>query len=201
MDSLERLAELFERFPGIGPRQARRLVYFLLQADAGYRRELGETIQAVGSAARHCPECARFHDGREPLCAICANTHRDDSLLTIVATDADLRAIEQSGSYRGRYFVLGGTVSLSASKQTALRERAMIDAAGRRAEHGLSEIILAFPANPEGDVTAEHVRTVLSPLSEEKGITITQLGRGLSTGSELEYADSATIQSALDNRR
>lgn len=201
MDSLERLAELFERFPGIGPRQARRFVYFLLQADAGFRRELSETIDGVGGAARHCPECARFHDGRETLCGICANTHRDDSLLTIVATDADLRAIEQSASYRGRYFVLGGTISLAANKQTALREKAMIDAALRRAEHGLQEIILAFPANPEGDVTAEHVRTVLTSLSEEKNIKISMLGRGLSTGSELEYADAATIQSALANRR
>lgn len=201
MDSLERLAELFERFPGIGPRQARRFVYFLLNTDAGLRRELAETIDAVGGAAKHCPECARFHDGHELLCSICANTHRDDSLLTIIATDADLRAIEQSGSYRGRYFVLGGTVSLSASKQTVLREKAMIDIASKRAERGLHEIILAFPANPEGDVTAEHVRAVLTPLAEEKDLKISMLGRGLSTGSELEYADSATISNALENRR
>lgn len=201
MDSLERLAELFERFPGIGPRQARRFVYFLLNTDAGFRRELAATIDDVGGAAKHCPECARFHDGHELLCSICANTHRDDSLLTIIATDADLRAIEQSGSYRGRYFVLGGTVSLSASKQTVLREKAMIDATAMRIERGLREIILAFPANPEGDVTTEHVRTVLMPLSEEKEVKVTMLGRGLSTGSELEYADSATISNALANRR
>lgn len=198
---MERLAELFERFPGIGPRQARRFVWALLQMDAGFRSELARTIEAVGTSARHCTECARMHDDNTPLCGICGNSHRDNSLLTIIATDADLRAIESSGSYRGRYFVLGGTVSLAANKQTALREKAMLEATKRRAENGLSEVILAFPANPEGDMTADHVHSVLAPLADEKHFKITQLGRGLSTGSELEYADSATIKSALDNRR
>ena len=201
MDSLERLAELFERFPGIGPRQARRFVYFLLQSDAGFRKELAHTLEAAGGAAKHCPECARYHDGRGSSCAICANTHRDDTLLTIVATDADLRAIENSGSYKGRYYVLGGTVSLAAATQPNLREKGMREAVSSRAERGLAEIILAFPANPEGDITADHVRSVLEPFAEEHAFKITQLGRGLSTGSELEYADSATIQSALDNRK
>lgn len=201
MDSLERLAELFEQFPGIGPRQARRFVYSLLQTDAGFRSELARTIEAVGTSARHCPECARYHDGHTPLCGICSNSHRDNSMLTILATDADLRAIEGSGSYRGRYFILGGTISLAANKQTTLREKGMIEAVARRIKDGLSEIILAFPANPEGDATTDHVHSVLSPLVTEEKVIISQLGRGLSTGSELEYADSATIQSALDNRK
>src|SRR5690606_2081744 len=114
MDSLERLANLFERFPGIGPRQARRFVYFLLSAEPELRHELGATIEKLGGMARHCPECARFHDGSNPLCGLCANPNRDDGTLMILATDADIRAVEQSGSYRGRYFVLGGTVSLAA---------------------------------------------------------------------------------------
>ena len=201
MDSLERLAELFERFPGIGPRQARRFVYALLQTDAGFRTELAQAIEAVGARVSHCPECARYHDGTNALCSICANTHRDDTLVTVVATDADLRAIENSGSYKGRYYVLGGTVSLAANKQPTLREKGLLEALARRTENGLQEVVLAFPANPEGDVTAEHIRSVLQSLSEEHGFKVTQLGRGLSTGSELEYADSATIQSALDNRR
>ncbi|HET8580936.1 MAG TPA: toprim domain-containing protein [Candidatus Paceibacterota bacterium] len=201
MDSLERLAELFERFPGIGPRQARRFVYFLLQSDAGFRRELARTLEMAGSAAKNCPECARFHDGRDALCGICANPHRDDAMLTIVATDADLRAMENSGSYKGRYYVLGGTISLAASKQPNLREKGMLDAVQMRADRGLTEVILAFPANPEGDITADHVRSVLGTIASDRGVRITQLGRGLSTGSELEYADSATIQNALDNRR
>lgn len=201
MDSLERLGELFERLPGIGPRQARRFVYFLLQAEPELRKELAVGIENMGGTVRHCPECARYHDGSNPVCGLCANQNRDDNTLLVVPTDADLRAIEQSGSYRGRYFVLGGTISLAANKQPNLREKAMVEAAQKRSEKGLTEIILAFPANPEGDVTADHVRTVLSPIANEKNITVTMLGRGLSTGSELEYADPATIQSALANRR
>jgi len=201
MDSLERLAELFERFPGIGPRQARRFVYHLLTSDAGFRKELSQTIDAIGAAARHCPECGRFHDGANPRCGICANSNRDSSLLTVVATDADLRAIEQSASYRGYYFVLGGTVSLAANKQATLRESMMKEQVTKRADTGLEEVILAFPASPEGDVTADHIHSVLAPLADEKGFKITQLGRGLSTGSELEYADSTTIKNALDSRR
>jgi len=176
-------------------------VYFLLQAEPEFRRELASSIEKAGNVVRHCPDCARYHDGANPVCGLCANPNRDDSTLLIVPTDADLRAIEQSGSYRGRYFVLGGTISLAANKQPILREKAMLEAAQKRSEKGLTEIILAFPANPEGDVTIEHLRTVLSSLSNEKQITITMLGRGLSTGSELEYADPATIQSALANRK
>lgn len=201
MDSLERLAELFERFPGIGPRQARRFVWALLQMDSGFRSELARTIEAVGTSARHCPECARYHDGHTQLCGICSNENRDKSILTIVSTDADLRAIENSNSYKGRYFVLGGTVSLAANKQPTLREKGMLEIVEKRTADGLQEVILAFPANPEGDVTVDHIFSVMSPLAEEKGFKITKLGRGLSTGSELEYADAATIQSALDNRR
>jgi len=111
-----------------------------------------------------------------------------------VVSDADLQALERSHTYRGRYFVLGGLIHLASEKANGLRLREL-GAAAKRA--GIKEIVLAFPANPEGDATASVVRTEL----EGSKAKITSLGRGLSTGSELEYADPETLKSALENRR
>lgn len=195
-DPLSRLSALFERFPGIGPRQAGRFVQFLLRHPAA-RRELLEGVQSLGSAVHQCPQCERYHAGEKPLCGICANPNRDQSILTVVASDADLLALERSGTYRGQYFVLGGTVSFASEKAPLLRTRELKDSVARRAE--VKEIILAFPANPEGDATANRVREELA--EAQKTLRISTLGRGLSTGSELEYADPETLRSAFDNRK
>ncbi|MEN9413020.1 MAG: recombination protein RecR [Candidatus Parcubacteria bacterium] len=193
MDPLAQLASLFERFPGIGPRQAFRFVQFILR-HPGARRELAEALQQLGSAVHQCPECRRFHASAQPLCGLCANPNRDDTLLAVVASDADVLALERSGTYSGRYFVLGGTVSLASEKASHLRIPELLALAQKK---NPTEIILAFPANPEGDATAIRVREDL----EEVGMRVTMLGRGLSTGSELEYADAETLKTALANRR
>lgn len=199
MDPLERLAALFERFPGIGPRQANRFVQYLLRSSPALRRELVKALQELGSAVRQCAMCFRFsaHDGK--ICALCANPARDHAYLAVVANDADLAALERSGTYRGLYFVLGGTISLASEKTNGLRIKQLLDSVPKRIENGLKEIIVAFPANPEGDVTAEHVRDEV--VRGFPSVKITSLGRGLSTGSELEYADPETIKSALESRR
>lgn len=196
MDTIERLSSLFAKFPGIGPRQAGRFVQFLLR-NASARRELVELAQSLGSAVRQCPRCFRYHAGKEKLCDICTSDKRDQSLLAIVATDADLMALERSGTFKGHYLVLGGTMSLATERAAGLRLKELAVAAARP---GLSEIVLAFPANPEGDATAGHVRHELEDL-ELAQVKITTLGRGLSTGSELEYADQETLKSAFDNRK
>ena len=193
-DPLERLTSIFERFPGIGPRQAQRFVQFLLRSSPSIRRELVGAIQEMAGAVHQCTECFRFHAGAKGPCHICANSERDQSLLAVVANDADLMAVERSGTYRGRYFVLGGTISLASEKTNGLRIKELKKAASRSS---IEEIVLAFPANPEGDVTAVRVREELA-LS---GVKVSSLGRGLSTGSELEYADSETLKSAIDNRK
>ena len=198
MDSIERLISIFERFPGIGPRQAQRFVQYLLRSSPALRRELTDAIQALGTGVRQCSECMRYYSGAEKVCGICRNPERDDAYLAIVASDADLAALERSGTYSGHYFVLGGTISLASEKQSGLRFKQLHEAIARRKERGLEEVILAFPANPEGDATAERVR---QEVSVEKNAHITSLGRGLSTGSELEYADPDTLKSALENRR
>ena len=202
MDTIEKLSQLFEKFPGIGPRQAQRFVQFLLRSPQSTRRELVESIRDLSSSVHQCPECMRFSASKKGLCSICNNSHRDQSLLAIVASDADLLALERSHTYKGRYFVLGGLISLSSEKMTGLRIRELLASIPKRSKSGLREAILVFPANPEGDSTGIRIQEELSqgePL--RLGLKITKLGRGLSTGSELEYADPDTLKSALDNRK
>jgi recombination protein RecR len=200
MDSIERLTDLFEKFPGIGPRQAQRFVQFLLRSSPAVRRELVDAVQSLASGAHQCPECMRFHAGDKKLCSLCANPERDQKYLAVVASDADLAALERSGTYRGRYFVLGGTIHLASEKASGLRIKQLLDSIPARIHKDLQEVILAFPANPEGDITAVRVREDLTAL-KYPSLKITSLGRGLSTGSELEYADPDTLKSAIDNRK
>lgn len=201
MDPIERLSTLFERFPGIGPRQAQRFVQYLLRSSPSLRRELMDAVRDLGSSVHQCPECQRFSSSAKGLCSICSDSHRDPTLLAVVASDADLLALERSHTFRGKYFVLGGLISLASEKTSGLRIRELLASLTPRGEAGLSEIILAFPANPEGDSTAIRVREELAGPAEVSGIKVTKLGRGLSTGSELEYADPDTLKSALDNRK
>lgn len=201
MDSIETLAEMFERFPGIGPRQARRFVHFLLRSSPASRRALAQAITALADSISRCDSCMRFHGDDEHTCALCTDTRREDVTLVVVASDTDLSAFERAGTYHGRYFVLGGVVSLATEKRPRLHERELVKRVEALLSKGLSEIILAFPANPEGDTTAAHVRSLLSDAVHGHDVHITALGRGLSTGSELEYADPDTIRNAFESRR
>jgi len=205
MDAIDRLSRLFERFPGIGPRQAQRFVQYLLRASPTLRNELIESVRQLSSTVHQCPECKRFSVGAKGACAICTSSTREQTLLAVVATDADLNALERSGTYSGRYFVLGGTISLASDSISGLRVKELLASMAERISHGLEEVILSFPANPEGDATAIRLQDELSSAGQgvalAKGIKVTKLGRGLSTGSELEYADPDTLKSALDNRK
>jgi len=194
MDPIEKLSALFERFPGIGPRQAQRFVQYLLRSSPTLRKEIADSIRSLSSTIHQCPECMRYHGGDNAVCSICADPARDQSILAVVVSDADLLALERSHTYKGRYFVLGGLLHLGNDKSDRLRIRELKTASKRV---GLKEIVLAFPANPEGDATASLIRQELAEAKEQ----ITSLGRGLSTGSELEYADSETIKNALESRR
>jgi len=143
--------------------------------------------------------CFRFSAEGGSRCSMCANTERDQAYLAVVANDADLAAFERSGTYRGLYFVLGGTISLASEKTNGLRIKQLLDSIPKRIESGLKEIIVAFPANPEGDATAIRVREEIG--QGLPSVKVTSLGRGLSTGSELEYADPETLKSAFESRR
>ena len=203
MDSIERLINLFEKFPGVGPRQAQRFVQFLLRSPSAFRDEFAELLQTLGESVRQCAKCYRYFSATvdKKTCNICMDSKRDKKSLLVVASDADLLAIEKSGTYRGLYFVLGGTVSLASDKTDRLRMKELLKSLPARSKEDLKEIILAFPANPEGDATSVRIREELIAHPESKTMKITALGRGLSTGSELEYADPETLKSALESRK
>lgn len=212
MDPIDRLSFLFEKFPGIGPRQARRFVQYLLSTSPAFRQELSEIIKKLGAESRQCAMCYRWFTAKgqqgstlqakvEPCCAICANPAREASIIFVVEKDADIENVERSG-FRGLYFVLGGTIALASDepeKQVRLRElvkRVEEDASALK----LNELILGLSATTEGDHTREILMEKLRPISMSLNFKISSLGRGLSTGSELEYADPDTIAQALGNR-
>lgn len=202
MSPIDRLSALFEKFPGIGPRQARRFVQYLLTSSPALRNELADQIRALGNQTSQCKKCYRWFtkEAKTSECPICANSSRDAGIIFVVEKDADIENVEKSG-YRGLYFVLGGTIPLASEEPSKfVRERELL----RRVESDasaktLKEIILGLSATTEGDHTREILQEKLRPLTEG-GIKISSLGRGLSTGSELEYADPDTIASALSSR-
>ncbi len=190
MDTLHELTELFRTFPGIGPRQARRFTHFLLERPEA-ARALADLVRALPDTAVRCALCRRFfvREGAHTACRMCRSETRDNRTLIVVAHDVDIDALEKSGSYRGRYFVLG--------KET----KALCVRAAAAAKEGLREIILALSASPEGEEMAEAAADALALLAQKHSIKITRLGRGLSTGTELEYADAETLKNALKNRQ
>lgn len=196
MDRIEELANALTRWPGIGPRQAKRFVYHLLAASATERAKLSELIARIGNDVHQCPECMRYANGNGPLCAYCADSARDDTLLTVVEKDQDLAALERAGTYRGRYFVLGGVLALSG--KGAIRETDLKRVIDLRLARGLKEIVLALSATTEGEHTSDKVRELIAPYRDRIRVSI--LGRGLATGSELEYSDAETLRAALTNR-
>ena len=212
MNSIEKLAEIFSKFPGIGGRQSKRFVYFLLTRDKNFLEDLSANLLSLKKNIKVCHFCQRFFqsasaspqlDGSESrgsnLCKICADSSRDSSTLMVVEKDADLENIESTGVYHGRYFILGGTVPiLEENPESKVRSKELLGLLKKEIkENGLNEIILATSANPEGDSTHSYLMSILKSL---KGIKISTLGRGLSTGTELEYSDKETLKSALENR-
>jgi len=202
-ESVQKLTELFSKFPGIGPRQARRFVYHLLEESDGVRSLLAQKISALKSEMNRCSSCKRFFStGDAPhqdVCLYCSDTTRDTAVLMVVARDIDLESVEKTGAYRGEYFVLGGQLRIL-DKNPESRIRIIELESLLSNSPKLKEIIIAMSANTEGDYTADYVRQKLLESFPARDLKITVLGRGLSTGTELEYSDSETITYALKNR-
>ena len=198
MDHIEELAHALARFPGIGPRQGKRFVYYLLAAPADERARLAELVASLGYDVRQCPECLRFYNGSTAIvCNYCSDKTRDDTLLMLVEKDQDLSAVERAGTYKGRYFVLGGVLTLSG--KGAIREKELLKIVEKRIKNNLKEIVLALSATSEGEHTVDRVRELLAPYRDH--VKTSMLGRGLATGSELEYSDPETLRAALTNRK
>jgi recombination protein RecR len=197
MDPLRKLAEYFEDFPGIGPRQAKRFVYYLLTRNASQLEDISRLIIEIKKSVRICEGCFRFYpDGKSSLCPICANPNRDQGQLMIVARDVDFESIEKSHVYQGLYFILGGTIPiLEKEPEKKVRQKEL---KAKLEKGNFKEIILSLNLTADGENTADYVRDFIKNNFGELKVTV--LGRGLSTGSELEYVDSETIKNALQNR-
>jgi recombination protein RecR len=203
MDPIEKLAEYFKEFPGIGERQSKRFVYFLLHKNPSYVKELGDSINSIKNLIHQCPSCFLFFRGdKDELCITCKNPKTDRTSLLIIEKDADFENIKRSKNYNGMYFILGGLAPIVTKETpTFLRLKELLSTIENRAKnHDLKEIIIALSLNPQGEHTDMYLREKISPLQEKYNFKIVSLGRGLSTGTELEYSDSETIKNALKNR-
>jgi recombination protein RecR len=202
MDSLRRLEEIFGHFPGIGPRQARRFVYYILSKSPSFTRELAQLIEDVKRSTSECDSCHRLFmlkDIPNKICSICSDTSRDQSTLMIVARDSDYETVEKSSVYKGLYFILGGTVPiLDQEPDKRIRLQILLEHVSKM--NALKEIILSLNATPDGEHTADIAKEALLNIFKNGEIKITLLGRGISTGAELEYVDVDTIKNALKNR-
>lgn len=202
MDNTQRLIELFKEFPGIGPRQAKRFVYFLLKKNSSYANEISSLIKEVRSSVHECDACFRFFlNSNTSTCSMCRDQSRDKTSLMILSHDVDLENIEKTKFYNGHYFVLGGIVPiLEKNPEKRIRQNELLNIIKNKIKNGLKEIILALNYNPDGENTLTYLKNLLSKEVGEN-IKISTLGRGLSTGTELEYSDSDTIKNALKNRQ
>ncbi len=192
-EPIERLVKALRRLPGVGEKTATRLAYYLLSAPESYASELGQAILRLRSDIRLCEECFNL-TARSP-CEICRDDTRDARLVCVVEEPADLASIESSGSYKGRYHVLGGTIApLDGVGPESLR----IDALAKRLERGgIDEVILATNPNPEGEATALYVADRVAAY----GVPVTRIGYGMPIGGDLEYVDPITLRKSLENRR
>ncbi len=203
MDIIEKLTEIFKGFPGIGERQARRFVYFLMSRTGGYNENLSSLILDLKKEVAQCKECFRFFilsKTKSSLCEICSGPNTDSSLLMVLEKDSDLQSVSKSRIYHGKYFILGGLVPIV---EKTTKSRIRIEELKQRISNGneLKEIILAFSQNPQGDHTDQYVREQIKSLADSQDIKISSLGKGLSTGTELEYSDNNTLKNALKNRQ
>jgi recombination protein RecR len=190
---IEALIALFARLPGLGPRSARRVVLHLLARRGQAMEPLAEALRRVAASAQDCAVCGNIDTG--PVCTICADAGRATGEICVVEDVADLWAMERAGAFRGRYHVLGGTLSaLDAVGPEDLRVPALV---ARVADEGVREVILALPATVDGQTTAHYLAEVLAPT----GAAVTSLAQGVPVGGELDWLDDGTIGAAMRARR
>ena len=187
------LIQELSRLPGIGPKSAQRLTYFLLRAPEEQAKSLADALLALRQKTKLCPTCFNICDS--DLCSICRNTERDTSQICIVEQPQDILALEHIGVYKGLYHVLHGAISPTEGVGTEdIRIKELLK---RLEDNQVTEVILATNPTLEGETTAMYLNRVVTPL----GIRVTRLARGLPFGTELEYADDVTLTRALEGRR
>ena len=191
--SLDTLIQALRRLPGVGVRSAQRMAFHLLQHDREGARQLGRALHEAVDQVRHCAQCHTFTESE--VCATCSDPRRDASQLAVVETPADQAALERTGAFRGRYFVLMGKLSpLDGIGPCDIGAQRLIE---RACDGVVREVILATNFTAEGEATAH----VIGQALRSRGLVVTRLARGVPAGSELEYVDLGTIAHALVDRR
>ncbi|QQR50164.1 recombination protein RecR [Candidatus Nomurabacteria bacterium] len=202
MNHIDTLSELFAKFPGIGMRQSKRFVYFLLSQPSTYVNDLAKAIRELQQATNTCKACfVHFENNDAELCAMCSKPTIDTTTLLIVSKDSDYENIRRTNIYHGRIFVLGGLVpAIETNVEQYIRIRELEEKIKEYIKTGLKEIVLALSLTPQGEHTDHYLRVRLAPYITTDTVSLSSLGRGLSTGSELEYADTETMANAFKNR-
>ncbi len=187
----EMIASL-EKLPGVGPKSAQRLAFHLLRQPDEDVERLTRAILAAKKALRFCAVCQNFSE--DEICEICRDSRREDSVICVVADPKDISALERVHEFKGRYHVLHGVLNpMDGVGPDQLRIRELLS----RLSSGVEEVILATNPTVEGDATALYLAKLIKP----SGIKVTRIAHGMPTGGELDYADSATLLSALEYRR
>lgn len=189
---VERLVQEFCRLPGIGPKSAQRLTFYLLRSSPEQASSLAAAIANLREKTHLCPECFNITDGE--LCQVCSSDKRDKGLICVVEQPQDIAAINRLGSYHGLFHVLHGAIS--PSEGVGISNLKIEELLKRLEKSPVREVIIATNPTLEGEQTALYLKRVISPM----GIKVTRLARGLPFGTELEYADNATLTQAIDGR-
>jgi len=197
---VRRLIEELAKLPGIGPKSASRLVFYLLSRPKTRSDELGEAILNLKNNLKKCQRC--FNIAEKEFCPICEDLNRNSNLIMIVESALDVIALEKSREYRGVYHILGGVIKpIEGIGPDELQIRELLERVRENRE--LEEVILATNPNLEGEATAMYLAKKISDLAKKSGrkILVTRIARGLPVGADLEYADEVTLSRALEGRR
>ena len=191
--ALQRLLDELGRLPGIGPKSAQRIAYYLLEADAEETRRLATAILEVKQQVHFCPICYSY--ATRDTCDVCSDASRDRTTICVVSEPRDVSAIERTGSYHGLYHVLGGVISpMDKIGPEQLHVKELLS---RLASGEVQEVILATNPDVEGETTATYLSRIIRPL----GVRVSRLASGLPVGGDLEYADEVTLGRAIEARR
>ncbi|MFY9305072.1 MAG: recombination mediator RecR [Rhodoluna sp.] len=190
---IQELIDELGRLPGVGPKSAQRIAFYLLQADEDQAKRLAEVLTEVKERVRFCEQCGNVAEAE--LCNICRDPRRSKASICVVEESKDVQAIERTREFKGLYHVLGGAISpIEGIGPDNLRIKELVS---RLADPEIKEVIIATDPNLEGEATATYLTRMLSPM----GITISRLASGLPVGGDLEYADEITLGRAFEGRR
>ncbi len=193
--SLENLIDKFATLPGIGKKTAQRLAFHILSLPEGEAESFAAAILEARGSVHNCPKCQNFMEGEAGVCDLCSSDRRDQSIICVVAEPRDVLSIERSREYNGVYHVLHGVLSpMNHVGPDDIRISGLIK---RVSTGGISEVIMATNPDTEGDATAMYISRLLKPFN----VKVTRLAYGIPVGSNLEYADDATLLRALQGRR